>query len=214
MKKILALLLVAMMLLGLNGTALAYDEDITWQGIPWRSSVEDAVKILIEKGYIKPENESLAIESLILDSGSVFYQDNETVGVSLFGDRMVAELQLNKGALLEETKIAGYLVDRIALTFVYYEDITSLVCVQIMLNENSYSYNYKDLSAKITAVYGDAITDGFVFTWKSNSNSLILMNRLWCDFFYGTLDAEQIALELYGLTNEKENEKELDTSGL
>lgn len=41
MKKMLAVLMVLVMVMGLLGTALAYDEEITFQGISWGSSFEE-----------------------------------------------------------------------------------------------------------------------------------------------------------------------------
>ena len=43
------------MLIGLTGTALAYDEEITFQGISWGSSFEETVEVLKEKGFINEE---------------------------------------------------------------------------------------------------------------------------------------------------------------
>ncbi len=62
MKKITALLLTAVLLCSAF-TALTYEEEITFQGIPWGSSSEDVLRVMINRLL---QHESLAsdIEAL------------------------------------------------------------------------------------------------------------------------------------------------------
>ena len=54
MKKYLAFFL-ALALITVSGAALAYDDEITWQGLPWGSSADEVVQFLMEKGFIETE---------------------------------------------------------------------------------------------------------------------------------------------------------------
>ncbi len=202
------LLLAALLLAGPMSAALAYDGAVTFQGIPWGSSVEEAIQILNEKGFLDPEWGEYAAQVLVPEYGT-YIKAREEINAELsseHGEALVT-LQLDRANLLlaEDSRIAGYPVHRLELTFVRGGEETRLVGVGIDLAYESAAEAAADLRQKLTGVYGDSVhaevLRGIIATdcWLGTGNSIILLyvsesgEAFTLD--YGTLDAEAMIAE-------------------
>ena len=207
MKKMIALLLTATMLRGLTGTALAYDEEITWQGVPWGSSADDTIKILNEKGFLNPEWAEYANQILMPGMGS-YIKEREEINAEMSGENGAALslLRIDRGNqfLADVVKIAGYSVNRLEFTFVINGTKSRLVNVGIDLEYVNAAEAIADLQQKLTSVYGNGkhaeVLHGVIATdcWIGADNSMILLytseNNGNFTLDYGTLNAEKMFL--------------------
>lgn len=195
MKKMLALLFVAMLLLSMASTALAYDDEITWQGIPWGSSVGEVKYLLLDKGIVTDESE------MSLDNGynQIFLMnaDGSEIGFDLIDptDPYVATVTIDKPQLT----VSGYAVERICFIFAKAdENNTRLLTVGIAFSENGI---YKDLKKTFTSVYGKAKTGKNSFgnefiTVEGTNNTSVTLFKTSTTFnetlLYGKLDGLEI----------------------
>ena len=227
MKKIFALILTAM-LLGLTGTALAYDKKITFQEIPWGSSVEDTIKILNDKGFFNPEWAEYVNQILMSECGS-YIKEREEINAEMSGEnsKVLTLLQIDHGNqfLADDKKIAGYPVERLEFTFVVNGAESQLVNVGIDLEYKNAAETIADLQQKLTSVYGNSIhadvLHGIIATdcWMGTDNSIILLyiseNGANFTLDYGTLNAEKmITVALENHTAPTNNVDSSDVGGL
>lgn len=152
MKKMMALLLAAMMVLGLTGTALAYDEEITWQGIPWGSNVEEVIRFLMENNFIESEPN---VSSGYFAECFTFLTEK---GIEAIPGKDYDTDYWNACASLEitpeEYKIGGYDIEDITFNFAANGDSESLISV-VVRNRAWDDAARKDLTNKINRVYGN-----------------------------------------------------------
>ena len=226
MKKIIALFLAAMMMLGMAGTALAYDEQITFQEIPWGSSVEETIKLLNEKGFLDPEWAEYVNQVLIPESG-YYIKKREEINAEMSGDngKVLTLLQIDRGNLFlaEDKRIAGYPVERLEFTFVVNGAESQLVDVGIDLKYENAAEAIADLQQKLTSVYGNSkhadVFYGTIATdcWIGADNSIILLysseNGSVFTLDYGTLNAERMIAAASG-NAPKNNVDSSDVGGL
>ncbi len=205
MRKIFALFLVTVLALGLMGTALAYEEEITFQGIHWGSSIEDTVKILNEKEYLNPEWAEYVTLVLAPGCGS-YIKEREQINAEMSGEHndVLSLLQLDHGnqMLAEDKKIAGYPVKRLEFTFIVNGTESQLVDVGIDLEYENAAETIADLQQKLTSVYGSSVhaevLHGIIATdcWTGAGNSMILLsvseNGGNFTLDYGTLNAVKL----------------------
>ena len=194
MKKMMALLLAAMMLLGMIGTALAYDEEITWQGIPWGSSVDDVKSLLIEKGFVNDETE------IKLDNGynQIFPMDANggEIGFETIDSTMPYAVTIS----LDQPNItvSGYEVMRICFIFAKTGEDSQLITIGIAFSEKGI---YKELQKKFASAYGKGKTKKGVFgteftTVIGDNNTAVSLLKASISFnetlLYGKLDGIEL----------------------
>ncbi len=181
MKRIAALLMTAVLLCSAF-TALAYEEEITFQGIPWGSSSEDVLRVMIDRllqresitPFIEEYGSEEAVRELlkaqILENSSIpdfkeyalffsDYQDGYRFDGQLGDKKPFVTLAI---PLLE---IAGYPGGAL-FYFVYGVDEngacikseTHLASVQLYLEAANLNEASEDLENKLTQVYGKAST--------------------------------------------------------
>ena len=228
MKKIFALLLVIVLSLGLMGTTLAYDGEITFQGIQWGSSIEDTVKILNEKGFLNPEWAEYVTAVLMPECGS-YIKAREQINAEMSGEHeeVLSLLQLDHGNLMlaEDKKIAGYPVKRLEFTFIVNGTESQLVDVGIDLEYENAAETIADLQQKLTSVYGSSVhaevLHGIIATdcWIGADNSIILLSISesggYFTLDYGTLDTvNMIAAALEGRAARTNQVDSTDVGGL
>ena len=191
MKKIVALLLAAALLLGMT-TALAGGEtkEITWQDIPWEIGFEEAAKLLVEKGVISSTDELMkgdyyefsmmgVIGSFLTESGM---PDEEFLSPKFLQGGIV--LATNRHSGLDFT-YGGYPVRTITLVFTPDDKLMSILITPE-------SFDYGDLTGKLTSVYGEpSIEDPFVIlggnrtalTFDWNINAFVYGKTTWDEVF-------------------------------
>ena len=171
MKKILCLVLTTMLLLSCS--ALAEEKEITFQGIPWRCSIQEMGKVMLEKKLIKEGSEHTARDnfkpSSWLDWNGITYLTNDN-GIGYFrtplsGDtrKVTGHFDMVDRFMEEDTKIAGYEVGKIDAAFARYENDKSELlsfCIFLMTENGEEAFN--DLTAKLSTLYGEP--ESHVFT--------------------------------------------------
>lgn len=154
MKKIISLLLLVILLLSLSLPALAYDEEITWLGIPWGSSPEEALPILAEKGVIKEE---ILQYRKLNNSNCSFLFPGEKEWDGPFApksfDTKACNWLLTKSDILSQ--IAGYDVNYISLNYSDDGEQQNLLTIGIDFDTTQQKEAFEDLSQKLTKVYGE-----------------------------------------------------------
>ena len=218
------------MVLGLSGTALAYDGEITFQGIPWGSSFDDSFKIMESNGFTTDEY-GVTLEWLKNNgyprsgSGSFLVPEESrnymTGNVSQYTD-VLSCFQFEMGTLAEDKKIAGYDISQIEFSFVSLGDDTKLITAAVRLKWENQERAFDDLHDKLSSVYGEAEhkqdNNGIVnnYVWKGENNSIVLLDfgQQFLQLYYGTADATEWleqAQQEYVPTNTVDSS---DTSGL
>ncbi len=175
MKKIVCLVLALMMLLA--GSALAESEkEITFQGVPWGSSADDAYQRLLEKGLFSKEFDELSStsrithRSLTSKTNDNVYLTSENGGevvtiaedyfpiIAFLTNESVPKTSTSMPETVtlirEDAKIAGYQVDDLSLYYAYNENNTELLSVVVTLKVDDLEEACSDLSAKLTTLYG------------------------------------------------------------
>ncbi len=193
MKKMLCLVFSLMMLL--TGSALAEEEkEITFQGVPWGSSVVDSYKILFEKGLFSKAYDAYSRNKIIkLDPKWLQVDHGRTVRYLTAEDGVViayasedykqalAHLGTNHqsgysangiGGKGVDAKIAGYQVKQFDLWYAYHGNNTELVSVVLMLIVDDVDEAYSDLTAKLTTLYGEPESHSST----QNSSTTTLLN--------------------------------------
>lgn len=212
MKKMLTLLLVAILLLSMASTALAYDEEITWQGIPWGCSVGEVKYLLLDKGIVTDESE------MSLENGynQIFLMDADgsEIGFDLIDptDPYVATITIDR----PQFTVSGYAVERICFIFAKAdENNTQLLTVGIAFSENGI---YKDLQKTFTSVYGKAKTgknffgNEFITVEGANNTSVTLFKTSTTfneTLLYGKLDGLEIVESMIDPGSDTEEKTEV-----
>jgi len=165
MKKLIALLLNVAMLIGMMSAALAYDEEITWQGLPWESSAEEVVQFLLDNEIISAES-----EFRLFDSGIEYFSFITNKGKeSKFKKDYTREEWLNAtiGSYIdpESMQIGGYNVRQVFFHFVRDGESEKLISIVIQFDSNS--FDKKDMKNKINSVYGKK--------WIGANNTAVLL---------------------------------------
>ena len=207
MKKTFALMLAMMMLLGLTCTASAYDEEITFQGIPWNMDIGKALKQLYKQDFFTAYlNDWLDYPDYWAEAGKgegvLIFRDGQN-GISLkqSDSNGITQIEMDSPDCFEK-KIAGYQIEIIDFICKYDGKNTELVCVQIQLQKVKDIDMYADLSAKITKVYGESeqidSNDEKGEVWRGAEDTAVCLIRTsgnQCLLYYGvavdeaTLDA-------------------------
>ncbi len=213
MKKTFAVLLTAVMLLALPASAPAYDGKITFQGIPWGSSIEGSLDILKEKGFVNGDVldyilTNYSLEDIILPEYGTYLKAQKDMTAETTHENLayLASLQIDGGSMLlpEDLKIAGYPVERYDLTFFSSGEESGLIFVEICLKYDDPKAAFEDLEAKLTSVYGKPVHKSPIYTldtyaWKGTDGSLVFICSLGggetFSFYYGTLGAEAMIAE-------------------
>ena len=156
MKKMMALLLASMMLMGLAGTALAYDEEITWQGIPWGSSVDDVKSLLIENGFVIDETEIKLYDGY----NQIFPMDANggEIGFETIDPTMPYAVTISLDQ--PNIRVSGYEVKRICFIFATTGEDSQLITIGIAFSEQGI---FKELQNKFASAYGKGKTNKGVF---------------------------------------------------
>ena len=233
MKKIIVVFMAAMMLLGLAGTALAYDAEITFQGIPWGSSYEEAGHILFDSEFFIIEEEI----ALQMDEKeflqNVMYMSRCTpcyliekkgaIRVDSSSDFKQVGYECNVYNPFGQLKsIGGYSFTPI-MYFAGNGENEALIAVS--LSAGSDKAMFDDLEKKLTSVYGDRKTGkaetltgskATYYAWLGSNNTCIwLFNDLSrIRLVYGTLDAESILNEYLSAAPTEKPVDSTDVGGL
>ena len=209
MKKVLAILM-AMLMLTSAGIALAdVDTPITFQGIPWGSSVMDVMDALLDNGIAVVQEawsgqdfQVLLTDGALLtpESGECFHynQDAKMYEVQSENSKYVSKFEPYYFLqYVPDKTIAGYGIKGIDFSFVQQSDETRLMTVQVRLDWQDTKAAYADLQAKLTSVYGEGkqttwagIFDYYI--WNGADNSMVMLDgsQNSLKLYYGTNDAE------------------------
>ena len=229
MKKSVALLLVIILLDGLAGGALAYDDEITFQGVPWGSTDKETVRILTEKGFIA-ENDDASMYSLMQGLGTclLLWKDGGYATKREFGSWEPYE---DYSQWLWDRKydscpkhIAGYDIKELILSYCVDEETSRFICAGFMVDAANPDEAYQDLLGKLNKVYGKGkeFTDPTyeIATWNGADGTAVFLqhynpDNVWV--FYGTTKSEDYFIEASRLvlnTEVPHNDVEDTTDGL
>lgn len=150
MKKALTVLLTALMLLGMLVTAFAYDEEITFQGIPWGSSFDAVIEKLYESGLVDSSvqlipKKAIGLETTMAEDGTLtqHYLDNHA-------DEALYSIYISN----PQISIAGYPISEMAFQFAANEEQSELICVTLKTEEQRDKAVYDTVTAELSSVYG------------------------------------------------------------
>lgn len=210
MKKVISLLLLVVMLLSLSLPALAYDEEITWLGIPWGSSPEEALPILAEKGVIKEE--ILQYKKLDYSYCSFLFPGEEA------NDGPLAPKSFDAKAcrwLLTEnnitSQIAGYDVNYISLNYSDDGEQQNLLTIEITFDTTQQKEAFEDLSQKLMKVYGECESTVYnplpainfrTNIWYGKNNTVVCLIYKYSSttLFYSVTNAKEILDQIPDVT--------------
>ena len=212
MKKMSALALAVVLLVAMASTALAYDEEIRWQDIPWGCSVGEVKYLLLTKGIVTDESE------MSLENGynQIFLMDADgsEIGFDVIDptDPYVATITIDK----PQFTVSGYAVERICLIFAKKdENDTRLITVGIAFSESGI---YEDLQKTFTSVYGKAKTgknffgNEFITVEGANNTSVTLFKTSTTfneTLLYGKLDGLEIVESMIDPGSDTEEKTEV-----
>ncbi len=208
MKKMLCLVLSLMLL---SCAALAEEEkEITFQGVPWGSSIEEMGQIWIDNGFLNEWKElehshlcRTPMEYLTQEDGiDVAYTDENLAAV---GGRQWME----PNWLVKGTQIAGYDIKEIQTFWACNDNNSALLAVKVILKVDDKAAAYDDLTAKLTTVYGECENVEkytFVNGWIGANNTAVLLTAndgTSCSEMLTERDKEKVAL-IYGTLDAQE----------
>lgn len=180
MKKVLALLLAVLMLASIGcawaeGTA-EEPAEITFQGIPWGSSLEETAEALIALGLISDQTEMQYVGGGLLP----FFNEN---GPILLGEMSRIEGTLKAEATpvyaieVQDFSVAGYRTTGIAFNFAFDGEQTKLITVYLVLENPGGMLNddmEADLALKITQVYGEGVEAHGMHTYRAGQTFMVM----------------------------------------
>ena len=165
---------------------------ITFQGIPWRSSVEEVERLLTESGLVKEG---------AITATSVYTPFNLVPGTYLQKDEgrlvIIPQTMDHHGYIRNcqvlmlwssdvEKTIGGYKADSIYFTFAYDGENTELTTVKLVLKTDDEERAIKDLQEKLTGIYGKnqrgSYKSYYALVWKGAENTAAL---IFSDSKYG-----------------------------
>ena len=218
MKKLIAMLLAAALLLS-AGCALAdVDTEITFQDIPWESSMED-----VHHAVLKKELAEAVLEDVYdSNSGGAYLRYNAQYNTHYWESNQSDLLSWLEApwSFNKEKTIAGYNLDRLNFSFITENDETHLIYAEVKLDWKSNEEEaYADLQKKLTTVYGEgfhqADKNGILnyYLWKGADNTAVMLsyNQYSLHLYYGMLDVEE---RLAQIEAQEEPVDPDDTSGL
>lgn len=227
MKKLCVFIIALVLMVGVVCSAMAYDEEIVWQDIPWDSTKADALKIMIGNKWIQSEKDTVfsaygsdewAWASFITKVGG-FCEWTDNKIVNLLRDKGIRILATKRG-VKPELAIAGYAVKAIVFTFA---PDGKLMTTGVSLGDASPD----DLIQKLESVYGESElpadredTYSLYFVKGANDTAVALVEcNFWGDgpyLVYGKTTWEEILnIQLAKTTPEPLPQADSsDTSGL
>lgn len=187
MKNLVLGMLAIVMIFCAVSSALASVEKVTFAGIPWGSTAEEALQWLIDAGYLK---ETTPISSLIedsitarqktpaniLSSNEKYYAERIILGKD-YNDACIRIEQARKGfsTFLTQKTIANYQVFGIRLFFAYDGNETKLTTISIQLVSVKDDNIYNNLQEDHLNMYGDY----FELTKSKPDDKFISKNSIW-----------------------------------
>ena len=153
MKKIVSLVIAAMLLLCMTGTALAYDEEITWQGIPWGSSADDVIEKIYELGLVE-EGKELSLEKSLGLETPMAADGNMLIIYGEKSEEAVYSIWIKEPNLA----IGGNEVAEIAFQFAANDEKSELICVTMRMSDRS-DKPYEDIVKLLKEKYGKGKKD-------------------------------------------------------
>ena len=206
MKKALAVLLVLALIVS-YGAALAYDDEITFQGIPWGCDHAETVKRLIEKGFVPEDVDKEIYELWSRDGNCLFlwkkggYATKRSATVwdpyEDYADWLSCAHYPNP-----LKKVGGYEMGDLSLSYCVDGEKARLVCVGFMAVAANPDEAYQDLLKKLNKVYGKGkeFNDRTyeITTWSGAENTAVLLEHYIPGdvyIYYGTLRSEDWFME-------------------
>ena len=216
MKKAIAVLLILALLAGMTGCAAAYDGEIIFQGIPWGTSHEEALTLLLEKGYIQDEYmELVGADDLpsyfVYEQGGIYLTKNRN-GISIHSENDIQSVLYmlpfrNPFDNVLAKPIAGYSVGEINLCFADNGTESALIAVYLQIQSmENYQVFFDDLKEKLVKVYGEAETGkatnvtgrkATYYAWEGDHDTYVWLfaDAGVIQLVYGTLNARNILKE-------------------
>ena len=177
MKKILSLLLIMLLVFTASGNALAYDDEITFQGIPWYQSFPEVVKYLAENELVEDNQIHDQLEILPYCYG-VWVLDSKSDIDVLFYDAKVVNI-FGTDSVKMNRSIGGYEDLTAYMRYVLNEEEWKLFSVKFYLDVPNKEEAYADLGNKLASVYGEAqnavLYGAEVLYWKGANNTCIVL---------------------------------------
>ena len=229
MRKTIAVLLAIMLTLVLMCSALAYDEEITFQGIPWESSDEEAVRLLIENGVISSDSD--ANSKPLQKGGSYLYlwdKDIPALGANVTQDGTdYTDVISHRYFKSSEKRIGGYEINKLNMTYATNgTDGGKLICVYFTPKAEVAMDAYNDLCEKLTSVYGAGVPyvgsagggHYYISYWMGGNNTAIYIayydNDNTVHVYYGTCNSFELLNEALKDIPVPQNDVENTTDGL
>ncbi len=170
-------------------------EDLTWQGIPWGCTPEEAAQILTEKGIIAEGALERARDNhstYYLGKGSTSYKE---LYHNVWSDACWA-YQISSGDILAQ--IAGY--DVLELSLHYVLDSTEnkklvMISIEPLSNGMSSDEIYTDLKAKLDKVYGVTPETDFLIkssAWEKGNGFVFINSMTPVRIIYSDANVEDI----------------------
>lgn len=210
MKKMIAMLLAAMMLLGLAGTALAYDEEIRWQDIPWGCSTGEVKYFFILKnGMVSDEAE------IVQENGynQIFLMDVNGSEIDMESIDQTASYIETISLDRPNIRVCGYEVKRICFIFVSDGKNTQLETIGIAFAEKDI---YASLQEALSSAYGegeinkDHFGNEYILVKGSNNTAVSLFKSSLVfneTILYGKLDAYEMVQAMINNSDSGTEEK-------
>ncbi len=227
MKKAMALLLTLMLLTGLMGAALAYDDEITFQGIPWGTSNKEMIQILWDKEFMTSDIVTSGEQTLdsVISSYCDLMREESALVTEKKGKldlKTPANTQAEYVASLDSyvfqfiSTIGGYYVDRIETVFAGNGDSAKLIQVKVYLAGDPNSMD-KDLTKKLTEVYGKSVSvkyKGWIGKDHKTAVLLVSSKTTGTALYYACLDAEEYLTEALADISAEKPVDSTDVGGL
>ena len=213
MKKIIALLLAATMLLGMI-TAFAEDEakEITWQDIPWGSSFDGVHQIMTDKGIYNPSSTTVMqgkhANSIMSGLAGAFLLENGDIEEEWYSDKYIKSEIRHLVYFAPEVVAGGYNVKTLIFTF---SPDDKLMTIVVGIDTNDFwSGPAEDLSTKLKTVYGASDNENRYLKLGENNTAVTLGSTpMATGIIYGKTNWNEV------LPGESENVVDVtDTSGL
>lgn len=215
MKKILYLALSLILLLSCSAVA-EEEREITFQGVPWGSSISDTYQMLLDNGLIDAEYDKhngehvktlgnawgLSLGAVLGMEDDVYLTSDNGVGIAAtrtyrpviarFSD---IDPESDVYFLINDMKIGGYKVGNFYSYYAYSENNTELLSVVISLKVDNAEEAYSDLTAKLTTVYGECSQ------FKASVAGFSLYNGKVCNAWQGANNTAVVLSSSYGITD-------------
>ena len=218
MKKLIGTLIAALLVLSSTAALADYDREITFQDIAWETGLDEAPVSLLADDF--------AVDGFYTysDSGMFLVPDKDLVLHDIMGEKedyySIAVTAAADRYMLKNLRIAGYDVIQLEFFYAMEGEKSHLMTVNVRLDIPDGEAAYKDLTDKLTSVYGDVSKRGKLYTfwetavWFGQNDTAVMLtlNQGEVKLNYCKI-ADPTMLDEY-LTNLPDPMKDIDSSDI